>query len=104
MGQPATHKSSGFHLVSHSNKLKRGPPKRTYPDTRVWKSVRHGPGGERIPAQEKAVQDRLIRETQDALLDKVSLAELNMFEAEFSTRSTLSWCSALCTDQLCKLP
>ena len=33
------------------------------------------------PLQEKAVQDRLIRETQDALLDKVSLAELNMFEA-----------------------
>ena len=26
------------------------------------------------------MQDRLIRETQDALLDKVSLAELNMFE------------------------
>ena len=35
--------------------------------------------------QEKAVQDRLIRETQDALLDKVSLAELNMFEARLNT-------------------
>ena len=39
--------------------------------------------------QEKAVQDRLIRETQDALLDKVSLAELNMFEVQGSTLALL---------------
>lgn len=38
--------------------------------------------------KEKAVQDRLIRETQDALLDKVSLAELNMFEAKFAGYTT----------------
>lgn len=35
------------------------------------------------------MQDRLIRETQDALLDKVSLAELNMFEVQGSTLALL---------------
>eukprot|EP00440_Ansanella_granifera_P025194 gb/GFBE01027366.1/.p1 GENE.gb/GFBE01027366.1/~~gb/GFBE01027366.1/.p1 ORF type:complete len:549 (+),score=184.28 gb/GFBE01027366.1/:1-1647(+) len=38
--------------------------------------------------KEKAVQDRMIRETQDALQDKVSLAELNMFEAKFAGYTT----------------
>lgn len=38
--------------------------------------------------QEKAVQDRLLRETQDALQDKVSIAELNMFEAKFAGYTT----------------
>jgi hypothetical protein len=38
--------------------------------------------------KEKAVQDRLIRETQEALQDKVSIAELNMFEAKFSGYTT----------------
>lgn len=41
-----------------------------------------------VLVQEKAVQDRLIRETQDALLDKVALAELNMFEAKFAGYTT----------------
>lgn len=39
-------------------------------------------------AKEKAVQDRLIRETQDALQDKVAVAELNMFEAKFAGYTT----------------
>lgn len=38
--------------------------------------------------KEKAVQDRLIRETQDALQDKVAVAELNMFEAKFAGYTT----------------
>eukprot|EP00425_Heterocapsa_triquetra_P013500 CAMPEP_0195143618 /NCGR_PEP_ID=MMETSP0448-20130528/166667_1 /TAXON_ID=66468 /ORGANISM="Heterocapsa triquestra, Strain CCMP 448" /LENGTH=544 /DNA_ID=CAMNT_0040182057 /DNA_START=29 /DNA_END=1660 /DNA_ORIENTATION=+ len=38
--------------------------------------------------KEKAVQDRLIRENQDALQDKVAVAELNMFEAKFSGYTT----------------
>jgi len=38
--------------------------------------------------QEKAVQDRLVRETQDALTDKVSVAELNLFEAKFAGYAT----------------
>lgn len=38
--------------------------------------------------KEKAVQDRLIRETQDALQDKVAIAELNMFEAKFAGYTT----------------
>lgn len=38
--------------------------------------------------KEKAVQDRLIRETQDALQDKVAVAELNMFEAKFAGYAT----------------
>lgn len=38
--------------------------------------------------KEKTVQDRLIRETQDALQDKVTLAELNMFEAKFAGYTT----------------
>eukprot|EP00933_Yihiella_yeosuensis_P002826 TRINITY_DN10491_c0_g6_i1.p1 TRINITY_DN10491_c0_g6~~TRINITY_DN10491_c0_g6_i1.p1 ORF type:complete len:549 (-),score=131.36 TRINITY_DN10491_c0_g6_i1:146-1792(-) len=38
--------------------------------------------------KEKAVQDRMIREIQDALQDKVSLAELNMFEAKFAGYTT----------------
>merc|ERR1719324_363181 len=38
--------------------------------------------------KEKVVQDRLIRETQDALQDKVAVAELNMFEAKFAGYTT----------------
>jgi len=38
--------------------------------------------------KEKAVQDRLIRETQDALQDTVNVAELNMFEAKFAGYTT----------------
>merc|ERR1719460_2217607 len=38
--------------------------------------------------KEKAVQDRLIRETQDSLQDKVAVAELNMFEAKFAGYTT----------------
>merc|ERR1719482_1162946 len=38
--------------------------------------------------KEKAVQDLLIRETQDALQDKVAVAELNMFEAKFAGYTT----------------
>merc|ERR1719230_855228 len=38
--------------------------------------------------KEKAVQDRLIREIQDALQDKVAVAELNMFEAKFAGYTT----------------
>jgi len=38
--------------------------------------------------KEKAVQDRLIRETQDTVQDKVSIAELNMFEAKFAGYAT----------------
>merc|ERR1719437_71222 len=38
--------------------------------------------------KEKAVQDRLIREVQDALQDKVAVAELNMFEAKFAGYAT----------------
>lgn len=38
--------------------------------------------------KEKAVQDRLIRETQDTLQDKVAIAELNMFEAKFAGYTT----------------
>lgn len=38
--------------------------------------------------KEKAVQDRLIRETQDSMQDKVAVAELNMFEAKFAGYTT----------------
>mmetsp|Transcript_2479 Transcript_2479/g.4250 ORF Transcript_2479/g.4250 Transcript_2479/m.4250 type:complete len:585 (-) Transcript_2479:28-1782(-) len=38
--------------------------------------------------KEKAVQDRLIRDTQDSLQDKVAVAELNMFEAKFAGYTT----------------
>lgn len=38
--------------------------------------------------KEKAVQDRLIRETQDGLQDKVAAAELNVFEARFAGYAT----------------
>jgi len=38
--------------------------------------------------KEKAVQDRLVREVQDALQDKVAVAELNMFEAKFAGYAT----------------
>lgn len=38
--------------------------------------------------KEKAVQDRLIRETQEALQDKVAIAELHMFEAKFAGYTT----------------
>merc|ERR1719437_274700 len=38
--------------------------------------------------KEKAVQDRLIREIQDSLQDKVAVAELNMFEAKFAGYAT----------------
>lgn len=38
--------------------------------------------------KEKAVQDRLIREIQDALQDKVAVTELNMFEAKFGGYTT----------------
>lgn len=38
--------------------------------------------------KEKSVQDRLIREVQDALQDKVAVAELNMFEAKFAGYTT----------------
>eukprot|EP00438_Fugacium_kawagutii_P031404 Skav205754 [mRNA] locus=scaffold1714:30531:30950:- [translate_table: standard] len=41
--------------------------------------------------EEKAVQDRLIRETQDALLDKVSLAELDMFEMQQKDKMMEQW-------------
>merc|ERR1719473_288167 len=34
--------------------------------------------------KEKSIQDRLIREVQDALQDKVAISELNMFEAKFA--------------------
>mmetsp|Transcript_18296 Transcript_18296/g.49182 ORF Transcript_18296/g.49182 Transcript_18296/m.49182 type:complete len:563 (-) Transcript_18296:183-1871(-) len=38
--------------------------------------------------KEKGVQDRLIRETQDSLQDKVAVMELNMFEARFAGYTT----------------
>eukprot|EP00746_Dinoflagellata_sp_MGD_P163687 gnl/MRDRNA2_/MRDRNA2_91868_c0_seq1.p1 gnl/MRDRNA2_/MRDRNA2_91868_c0~~gnl/MRDRNA2_/MRDRNA2_91868_c0_seq1.p1 ORF type:complete len:611 (-),score=159.67 gnl/MRDRNA2_/MRDRNA2_91868_c0_seq1:29-1795(-) len=39
-------------------------------------------------SKEKTVQDRLIREIQDSLQDKVAVAELNMFEAKFAGYTT----------------
>lgn len=41
-----------------------------------------------LQLKEKAVQDRVIRETQDSLQDKVSVAELNLFEAKFAGYAT----------------
>jgi len=38
--------------------------------------------------KEKIIQDRILRETQDALLDKVAVSELNMFEAKFAGYTT----------------
>lgn len=38
--------------------------------------------------KEKVAQDRVIRETQDTLQDKVAIAELNMFEAKFAGYTT----------------
>jgi len=39
-------------------------------------------------SKEKAVQDRLLREIQDGMQDKVAVAELNMFEAKFAGYTT----------------
>eukprot|EP00438_Fugacium_kawagutii_P034061 Skav232736 [mRNA] locus=scaffold1843:175828:177147:- [translate_table: standard] len=41
--------------------------------------------------EEKAVQDRLIRETQDALLDKVSFAELDRFVQQKDDKIMEQW-------------
>eukprot|EP00929_Paragymnodinium_shiwhaense_P000188 TRINITY_DN100430_c0_g1_i1.p1 TRINITY_DN100430_c0_g1~~TRINITY_DN100430_c0_g1_i1.p1 ORF type:complete len:581 (+),score=175.00 TRINITY_DN100430_c0_g1_i1:65-1807(+) len=38
--------------------------------------------------KQKSVQERLLRETQDALLDKVAVSELNLFEAKFAGYTT----------------